>query len=102
MLGYGVGVIGLRTEDFLDMTPEEFEAVATAYEKRQEEQQQTDWERMRLLATIGIQPHITERMTPQRLLPFPWDRKNEAPAVEELTVEQRRQRAQEFLERVGG
>lgn len=28
---------------------------------------------MRLLATISIQPHTKSRITPQRLLPLPWD-----------------------------
>lgn len=33
-------------------------------------------------ATIGIQPHIKGKITPQKLLPFPWEHhKAEVPAV---------------------
>jgi hypothetical protein len=41
------------------------------------------WERMRMNATISIQPHIKGKMTPERLLPFPWEKpkKAEAPKV---------------------
>lgn len=31
------------------------------------------WERMRMLASIVIQPHVKKKITPKRLLPFPWD-----------------------------
>ena len=35
-------------------------------------------------ATISIQPHIKGKMTPEKLLPFPWEKcqkKDEAPKV---------------------
>lgn len=32
-----------------------------------------DWERMRMLAAIVIQPHLKRKVTPQKLLPFPWE-----------------------------
>lgn len=97
-------MIGLSVDEFRDLTGEEFAAIATSYEKRQEDAQRGEWERMRLLATIGIQPHIKDKMTPQRLLPFPWDHdKGSGPTeTEELTMEERRAKAREFLERLGG
>lgn len=102
LFGYAIGVIGLSVEEFRDLTGEEFAAIATSYEKRQEDAQRGEWERMRLLATIGIQPHIKDKMTPQRLLPFPWDHdKASGTAPEELTMEERRAKAREFLEKLG-
>lgn len=94
-------MIGLSVDEFRDLTGEEFAAIATSYEKRQEDAQRGEWERMRLLATIGIQPHIKDKMTPQRLLPFPWDHdKVSGPAPEDLTLEERRAKAQEFLKQL--
>jgi hypothetical protein len=42
-----------------------------------------EWERMRMLAAITIQPHVKGKMTPERLLPFPWEKKQkeEVPIV---------------------
>ena len=31
-----------------------------------------DWERMRMNATITIQPHLKWKVTPRQVLPLPW------------------------------
>lgn len=69
----------------------------------QETQQQGYWERMRLLATIAIQPHTKKKITPENLLPLPWDRKKRRPANTgpQLTKEQQQERFKELLHRVG-
>ena len=62
-----------------------------------------DWERMRLLATITIQPHTKRKITAQKLVPLPWDTKKKAPRKAEadtMTVEQHRQRAAELERRL--
>lgn len=51
------------------------------------------WERMRMLATIIIQPHIKGKMTPGKLLPFPWEKhKTEAPQVSAAEARKRFER----------
>jgi len=58
--------------------------VCKAWNERQEQLMRDGWERMN--ATIGIQPHVKGRVTPERLLPFPWEKskkKAEAPRVSE-------------------
>ena len=54
----------------------EFEAVYKAYAEQRDFEYKDCWERMRLLATITIQPHIAKnkKITPEKLLPFPWDK----------------------------
>lgn len=54
-----------------------------AWHMHHEDEMHDSWERMRMSATIAIQPHIKGKMTPEKLLPFPWEkRKNtEAPSV---------------------
>ena len=56
--------------------------------------EQGSWERMRLLATITIQPHVKKRLTPGQLLPLPWDRKRPAapPVSKEQDMERLRKR----------
>lgn len=75
--------MGLSLDDFCRLTPGEFEAVCKAWHEQREQVTQDNWERMRMSATIGIQPHIKGKITPQKLLPFPWEQhhKAEVPAV---------------------
>ena len=84
MLGHALGCIGLSLEDFCQLTPEEFGAVCKAWHDRREQEMQDGWERMRMNATITIQPHVKGKVTPQKLLPLPWEKsikKAEAPKV---------------------
>ena len=63
---------------------------------------QAKWERMRILASIVIQPHVKGKMKPERLLPLPWDKKKgkkqEAPK-ETLSAEAQKARLMKVLER---
>lgn len=72
-MGYAVGVIGMRLDDFDAMTMPEFEAVAEAHREHNESLMRDEWERMRLLACITIQPHCRKKLTPKGLLALPWD-----------------------------
>jgi hypothetical protein len=62
----------------------------------------SDWERMRMLATITIQPHVKKKLTPKALLLFEWDdqkRKEEHPTV---SKEEDQQRLDKLLKRRKG
>ncbi len=78
--------MGMSRKDFCACTPHEFEEAARAFRQWHEAQRHDDWERMRLLACITVQPHVKGRVTPQGLMPLPWDNagrqhKAAAPAV---------------------
>ena len=45
---------------------------------------------MRMLATITVQPHVKGKLTPEKLLPLPWEHKR--PPVERLSMEERGKR----------
>ena len=79
MLGHALGCIGMPLDDFCRLTPDEFGAVCKAWNERQEQLMRDGWERMRMNATIGIQPHVKGRVTPERLLPFPWEKSKKMP-----------------------
>lgn len=67
-----VGVIGLCYDDFCNLTPNEFSYIYRAYSREQEARYKDNWERMRMLASIIIQPYVKKGMTPHKLLAFPW------------------------------
>ena len=58
-----------------------------------------------MLATITIQPHLGKRhkVTPEKLLPFPWDTKKGKKKTEadNMTPEQRRARMAELVQKLG-
>ncbi len=83
--------------DFALLTPEEFAAVCDEWRRGEEERRREEWERMRLLATITIQPHVKGRMRPEKLLPFPWE-KPKTVKGRAMPIEERRK----LIERLGG
>lgn len=85
-------------DDFCAMTPRETACVFSAYREKVDGVRRDAWERMRLSACIGIQPHIKKKMTPSKLVPLPWDYQREK-AAEQLTAEERERRKRIVLER---
>lgn len=55
------------------LTPEEYQCICRCWQDMEEQSVRDDWERMRLLATITIQPHVIKRLSAKELLKFPWD-----------------------------
>lgn len=95
--------MGLGYADFFRMTPDEFEAAATAWRDLRKAESRERWELMRMEATILIQPHVKEKLTPRRLLPFTWDNEpeNNDTTEEDLTATERKQRAEEARRKWG-
>lgn len=75
MLGVAVGCIGLSYAEFCGIEPREFSCIYEAYNNEQTAQYRDKWERMRMLASITIQPHVKNRVIPRKLLEFPWEKK---------------------------
>lgn len=67
--------MGLAPEVFEDMSIEEFTLANRAWQDLEEQRLRGEWERIRMAAAILIQPHIKRKITPEKLLPLPWDRK---------------------------
>lgn len=86
MLGFALGCVGLGYDDFCRLTPGEFKAVSDSFIELREADRREDWERMRILATVTIQPHIKNKLTAKKLLPLPWD--NEVKTAEIASKEE--------------
>lgn len=62
---------------------------------------------MRMLATITVQPHLQKgkKLTPEKLLPFPWDKPQQRGRAKdkrpELTPEQQRKRMEQLVKNLG-
>ncbi len=71
-----IGRMGMKLDDVRRLTFGEFEAIVDEWNKARETEYQDNWERMRMLATIVIQPHTKKPIPPKTLLPFPWEAKH--------------------------
>ena len=106
-MGIALGCIGLSYDDFCKLDFDEFAAVYNAYAVQRDTDFKDKWSRMRLLATIGIQPHLAKnkKITPEKLLPFPWEKPQKRGAKSrqgaELTPDQQRERMAELVKKLG-
>lgn len=66
---------------------------------------QSEWERTRILAAILIQPHVKQRITPQKLLPLPWDadakQQRQDSSAPQLSPEDRKARFEALVKKIG-
>lgn len=72
--------MGLKLDDVRRLNFEEFELIVEEWNQAMEREHHDAWERMRMLATITIQPHTKKRIEPRSLLPFPWEKKKKKTA----------------------
>lgn len=103
-MGIALGCIGLSFDDFCRLDYEEFENICGAWHEHAETAYRGDWERMRVLASICIQPHVKKTVTPKKLLPLPWDnaRKERKDSRPRATVPGDRKRFEEVVGRLDG
>ena len=101
LLGIALSCLNLSYDDFCRLTPVEFENVYKVYQDKREADYKDEWARMRMLAAIVIQPHLKRKVTPEKLLPFPWEkparRKEEA---QQLTATESLKRFEKLAEKV--
>ena len=100
-----MGGIGMGYGDFCRLDFDEFSAVYKAYAEQRDANFKDNWQRMRLLAAIVIQPHLDRRhkVTPEKLLPFPWDKAQVAKKKKQrgITPEKQRERMEGLVRKLG-
>ena len=101
LLGIAVANIGMPYNDFCAITPEEFSYIYNAYNEKQQELYKDNWERMRMLAYIGIQPYAKKGLTPHKLLPFSWDvMTHQSPKVDYISKDEALRMFEKTMERI--
>ena len=86
-----MGRVRMSRENFLQLTPEELEAVLKHHSQYREEQMQTGWEQARMIAFAAVAPHTSRLRRPEDLIPFSWDEKaTERTKAPRMTIEERR------------
>lgn len=94
-------MIHLSYDDFCRLTPIEFEHIYKAYQEKCEAGYKDEWTRMRMLAAIVIQPHLKHKVTPEKLLPFPWEKfEKQRKSIPELTAAESLERFKKIVKKV--
>lgn len=88
MLGLAVGNIGMSFDDFCRCSPSEFSAIATAWQKGQEQLNRQQWEQARMLCLCSLQPYTKSVMKPTDVMRFPWDGGEEGEGSENESSEE--------------
>ncbi len=86
--------------EFCRLDPEEFSHIYRAFCDQAGALYRDNWERMRMLASIVIQPHVKNRLTPRGLIPFPWDKETAKGKPEVETKEEARERFTSLMKRL--
>ncbi len=56
---------------------------------------------MRMLACITIQPHIKNKLTPQKLLPLSWEKKKVKVKTKHISAEEAEKKRKEIIALLG-
>lgn len=98
--------MGLSVDDFLGMDTDEFDATSKAFGEHEDMLERERWERMRLLGLMTVQPWSKKKLTAEKLLPLPWDVKDNTQNTTEhdgtrLTKAEHRARAEAMRKLLG-
>ena len=90
--------MGMRPQEFEQMTAAEFYYAWVGWSSRQVELQQQAWERTRWEAWVltSIQLDKKDRKPMHEMYPLPWDKADITPPV--LSIEERRERVNEIMQ----
>ena len=88
-------MMGIAPTTLYDMELSEFSAAYQGWSRLQEHQMRQMWELARWHGAATISPHIKSSGNIMQMLPLPWDSKTAA--TEEISIEERQERAAEML-----
>lgn len=88
----------MSLDDFVRLTPSEFECVAQKISDREEERRRDGWEQARVVAKMAISPYLKRDMSLEKFMPLPWDKRQEKKT---LSKEDDRKRVEEMMKRLG-
>lgn len=101
-MGIALGCIGMSRGDFERCTPLEFHEVWRMWAEHEHDMEKDRWERVRILASVFIQPYSKRSVKPKELLPLPWDSEGKKESEkEEMSKEEFNRRYAEARKRNG-
>lgn len=95
--------MGMPLETFERLTLPEIRACLRAWGDQREAEARRDWETMRTLGCMIIQPFVKGSVDPKRALPLPWDTERPEAAADhpETSRTEAMARRKELMERMG-
>lgn len=69
-----MGCMGMSMDDFCRCTPSEFRAAWDVWREMHGQRERGAWERTRTLALCTLQPHTSQRLRPEDIMTFPWEK----------------------------
>ena len=91
----------MSLDDFCRLAPEELREVLHEHGEWSQWEVRDGWERMRMGACLSVLPHVKGKITPQSLLPLPWDGAVRCSPKERLTMAERKARMAAAMAKVG-
>lgn len=73
IIGIAVGQMGLALEDFLRLTPSEYNKAYESWLRHNEMREKQEWERARWMVFKAMTPPKKQQITVYDLIKFPWE-----------------------------
>ena len=72
-MGLAVGNIGMKRDDFLTSTPDEFNAIVQAWNDHESRLYKNSWEQTRYMALCMLTPYSKKSLKATDLVRSPWE-----------------------------
>lgn len=88
-------MMGMTPSALYEMELREFNLAYAGWSRLQEHQMRQMWELARWHGAVTISPHVKSSGNIMQMLPLPWD--SNTAATEDISIEERKERAAEML-----
>lgn len=100
-MGFALGVVHMRLDDWARLTLQEYASVVKAWSEDRERSSREAWEQARLCGYAAVLPY-SKNLTVHKFLPLPWDAQSAVEKREKsMTQEDRRKRMKAMFEKFG-
>jgi hypothetical protein len=69
--------MGLRIDEFMGLSPAEFDSIYQAYKEKETTRNRESWEQARMMSWAAIRPYAKANTKPSDVMKLPWDKKKE-------------------------
>lgn len=94
--------MGMNIDDFCRCTPDMFNAIYTAYIKKEENRMKDEWERARFEAMYMLTPYSKKKLKVTDLCHFPWDTGGKEPSETKKSSREEYEKVMREWEKIEG